>query len=182
MAWWSSKSRRVKVFTVAVATAAAIAAAHVGLSVGIAGAHVDRFRVRVTTDKQVYEHGDAVEATLRVCRASLVPTTTTGGGGTLLPVEFRVLDNDGNVVADSSHQVRTLELRTAHWLAGQCRWAHLRWDQRYWNRPGVDPPNDVRGLPARGQTVPAGQYKFEVRWKNATEAKTFETEARRDRQ
>jgi hypothetical protein len=182
MAWWASKSRPVKVLTVAVATAAAVTAAQVGLSVGVAGAHVDGFRVRVTTDKQVYKDGDAVEATLRVCRTGLMPTTTTGGGGTNLPVEFRILDSEDNVVADSSHGVRTLELRTVRWLPGQCRSAHLRWDQHYWNRPGVDPPTDVVGMPSRGQTVPAGQYGFEVTWKGAVGTRTFEIEARGDTQ
>jgi hypothetical protein len=182
MAWWSSKSKRTRLLTAVAAAAVAVATAQVGLSVGIAGRHVDGFRVRVTTDKQVYEPGDAVEATLRVCRASLMPTTTDGGGGTHLPVAFRVLDSDDNVVADSSHEVRTLELRTAHWLPGQCRSAHLRWDQHYWNRPGVDPPPGVLGVPVRGEIVPAGQYRFEVTWMSAVEARAFKVEAQRHTQ
>jgi hypothetical protein len=40
--------------------------------------------------------------------------------------------------------------------------AHLRWDQHYWNRPGVDPPPGVLGVPVRGEIVPAGQYRLEV--------------------
>jgi hypothetical protein len=174
MTWWSSKSKRTKLLTAVTAVAVAVATAQVGLSVGIAGGHVDGFRVRVTIDKHVYEPGDAVEATLRVCRASLMPTTTAGGGGTHLPATFRVLDSEGNVVADSSHEMRTLELRTVHWNPGQCRSTHLRWDQHHWNQPGTDAPPGVWGVPARGERVPSGQYRFEVTWSGTVQARAFE--------
>lgn len=176
MAWWSSRSSVVKALAVATRAAAAVAVIQVGLHIGTAGAHVDGFRVRVTTDKEVYEHGEAVAATVRVCRTGLLPTTTSGGGGTHLPVDFRVLDVEGNVVADSSHAVRTLELRTVHWLPGQCRSVQLHWDQHYWNQPGAERPRDVVGVPARGLAVPAGQYVFEVRWHTAVEGRTFAIE------
>ena len=176
MAWWSSRSSVVKALAVATGAAAAVGVTQVGLHIGTAGAHVDGFRVSVTTDKEVYEHGHAVAATVRVCRTSLMPTTTNGGGGTHLPVEFRVLDVEGNVVADGSHAVRTLELRIVHWLPGQCRSAHLHWDQHYWNQPGAERPRDVVGVPARGPAVPAGRYVFEVGWQTAVEGRTFAIE------
>jgi hypothetical protein len=50
----------------------------------------------------------------------------------------------------------------ARWRAMTGPPAHLRWDQHYWNRPGVDPPPGVLGVPVRGEIVPAGQYRLEV--------------------
>jgi hypothetical protein len=113
---------------------------------------------------------------VRVCRIGLLPATTSGGGGTHLPVEFRVLNVEGSVVADSSHAVRTLELFTVHWLPGQCRSAHLHWDQHYWNQAGAETPDDVVGVPARGPRVPAGRYVFEAMWRTAVEGRTLTIE------
>ncbi len=85
-------------------------------------------------------------------------------GGTDIPYSFAIIDADGNVVADDSHAVRTMELRIVTWRTGQCRQGSGTWDQHYWNRPADEPsePPDALGTPIRGDRVPPGRYRVRI--------------------
>lgn len=81
------------------------------------------------------EHGrPSVRLTFTVCRTRPWPTVTSSGNRTQVGYEWRVLADDGEVVADNLHEARTLDLFSVWWLPGQCRSGHDDWDQRYWNR------------------------------------------------
>ncbi|HVM14721.1 MAG TPA: hypothetical protein VM287_10390 [Egibacteraceae bacterium] len=126
------------------------------------------FHHQAETDRDSYEEGDPVRLTFTVCRTRPWPAVTSSSGMTQVLYDWRVLDDDGEVVADNLHAVRTLELFSVWWLPGQCRSGHDDWDQRYWNRE--DQPvhgGALLGVPQRGERVEPGTYRFKVRWHTA---------------
>jgi hypothetical protein len=85
--------------------------------------------------------------------------------GTSLTAEFRVLDERGGVVADTTHRGSILLLGTTHWWPGQCRSVDLEWGQHRWNQEQPDPEEQqYGGVPVRGERVEPGVYRFEVWW------------------
>lgn len=72
----------------------------------------------------------------------------------------------GDVVADSSHQVFTLELKTLSWSPRQCRQVSpVDWDQREWNQRPLG-AGEAAGVPRRGDTVATGRYEIKAGWGN----------------
>lgn len=132
------------------------------------GGDVAGFHHQAETDRGSYEVGDPVRLTFTVCRTRPWPTVTSSSGRTQVLYDWRILDDDGEVVADNLHSVRTAELLGVWWLPGQCRSGHDDWDQRYWNRED-QPLEDgaVIGVPQRGKRVEPGTYRFQVRWQTA---------------
>jgi hypothetical protein len=124
------------------------------------------FRQSAEVDGETYTENEPVVLTYRVCRSRPWPTTTSSPGrvseGSLV-AEFRVLDDQGDVVADTSHRGYVLALSQSWWWPGQCRSVDLEWDQRFWNQPDSPEP-DVAGSPVRGDRVEPGRYRFEVWW------------------
>lgn len=126
---------------------------------GIAG-----FRQSAEVDQARYEEGERVVLTYRACRSRPWPTVTNSPAGPLA-AEFRVVDERGEVVADTTHQGYILSLGTTRWWPGQCRSMDLVWDQHRWNQ---DPPDEEEqqygGVPVRRDRVEPGTYRFEVWW------------------
>lgn len=128
---------------------------------GIAG-----FRQSAEGDRDRYEEQEAVVLTYRVCRSRPWPMRTNfppmEGA---LSAEFRVVDDRGDVVADTTHRGYVLSLGTTRWWPGQCRSVDLEWDQHHWNQDGPDRGGpEVGGVPVRGDRVEPGVYRFEVWW------------------
>jgi hypothetical protein len=123
------------------------------------------FRQFADTDRTAYADGEPVRMTYRVCWARPWPTTTSSTGGSDVFIGFRVLDDSGEVVADTSHTVHTLELRIVTWLPGQCRSVDREWNQRYWNQ--AERTGGPLGVPVEGERVLPGSYRFEVWWMHA---------------
>jgi hypothetical protein len=123
----------------------------------------DEFSVEVTADQSSYSEGDVVEFAIEICNLATA-TTTAGGGGSDIPTNFEVLDQDGAVIADDSHETRTMERRVVPWGQDQCRTARGSWDQHFWNRPEDRPSEwpDVYGELQRGEVVPHGYYRVRV--------------------
>lgn len=117
----------------------------------------------VTTDREDYAEGETITFTVEICNQGPA-TTTEGGGGSDIPFSFSILDERGQVVADDTHAVRTMELRMVRWAPGQCREAQGTWDQHHWNRPRDQPsePPEIHGTPQRGERVPAGAYRVRI--------------------
>ena len=125
-------------------------------------AHED-FSVSVTAGRADYNEGETISFTVGICNQGPA-TTTEGWGGSDIPFSFSVLDEEGLVVADDTHAIRTTELRMVPWAPGQCRDTTSTWDQYHWNRPedrAPEPP-EIHGTPLRGGTVPAGEYRVRV--------------------
>ena len=121
------------------------------------------FSVSVAVGREDYGEGETISFTVEVCNQGSA-TTTEGWGGSDIPFSFSILDEQGQVVADDTHAVRTTELRIVPWGPGQCRDAQSTWDQQYWNRPegrSSEPP-EIHGTPRRGGTVPAGEYRIRI--------------------
>jgi hypothetical protein len=129
------------------------------------GGHLAGFRQTVQTDQREYRPDDGVVIHTRVCRSRPWPVFTSSGGGTDLLTSFAIIDSGGDVVADDTHAVRTMELRRVPWLPGMCRTARHEWDQRYWNQ-GELPEGDrvALGAPIRGERVPPDDYRAQVQW------------------
>jgi hypothetical protein len=103
--------------------------------------------------------GEPVRFTIRVCSSSLLPMRTDDG-----KPSWQITDEAGEVVADSSHQVFTLELKTLTWSPRQCRdAASVEWDQREWNQRAAE-GDEMGGVPRRGDRVPPGRYELTARW------------------
>lgn len=118
-------------------------------------------RVDLTLDRSWYERGEPVEFALTVCSNSVLPMTTDDG-----KPSWRILDSEGDVVADSSHYVFTLELKNLTWGPRSCRTGvGETWDQRVWNQPTAFPDDlEIGGVPVRGDAVEPGTYRLEVKW------------------
>lgn len=118
------------------------------------------FRLSVGTDRSVYRAGESVRLSGKVCSKSWWWFQEGGGRG--LRVSWRVLDEEGQTVADTSHVVHTLELHRRVWWPRMCRSWEDTWDLHYWNRP--DQPRSYAG-PARGDQVLPGKYRIEATWR-----------------
>lgn len=120
------------------------------------------FRLSVGADKSVYRAGEAVRISGRACSTSLwwFKEGASGGGG--VHISWRIVDEAGRTVADTSHAVSTLELGLQIWWPLACRSWSAEWDLRYWNQP--DMPRSFAG-PARGEIVPVGKYRVEAKWR-----------------
>lgn len=122
-----------------------------------------QFSVAVSTDKEAYTEGEPDLLAVEICNEGRA-TTTEGGGGSDIPFSYQIVDEQGQVVADDSHTVHTMELRIVRWSEGQCRTAQTSWDQHYWNRSEDRPsePPEVFGTPQRGHLVPPGVYRIRM--------------------
>lgn len=118
-------------------------------------------RADLALNRALYESGEPVEFTLTVCSDSVLPMTTEDG-----KPSWQIFDSAGDVVADSSHYVFTLELKNLTWGPRSCRTGVTEtWDQRVWNQPTAFPEGQlVDGPPVRGEAVGAGTYRLEVKW------------------
>lgn len=135
-----------------------------GIAVRADDPRLDGFRLETSTQE---DPGQAsIQLTVGICWTGLATVRTSSAGGADVLVAFEVLDAEGDVVADTTHRLHTMELRSVLWLPGQCRTAKQDWDQHYWNRPGADEP-DMLGTPARGDLVEPGNYRFRVTWVSA---------------
>lgn len=122
------------------------------------------FRLSGKVDRSGYRPGDRVRLSGRGCSKSWWWFTEGTGRSGGVRVAWRVLDEAGRTVADTSHRVHTLELSRQIWWPRQCRGWDDEWDLHYWNRP--DQPRSFAG-PARGDAVPAGKYRVEAQWRVA---------------
>lgn len=120
------------------------------------------FRAQARIDQPSYRAGEPVRVTFSVCWAGVHPAIVSSGGGTPVLTSFKVVDEDGRAVANSSHLVRTSELFQVWWVPGQCRTIEKQWDQRYWNQE--ERPHGPDGTPVHGERVPPGRYRMEVQW------------------
>lgn len=129
---------------------------------GVAG-----FRHSAETDLETYEESEPVVLTYRVCRSRPWPTMTNPPwpDGSLA-AEFRVVNAQGDVVADTTHQGGILIMpRPTRWWPGQCRSVDFEWDQHLWNQPDSEEQAPaVGGAPVRGDRVEPGSYRFQVWW------------------
>jgi hypothetical protein len=122
------------------------------------------FHHRVGTAQDAYGEDEPVRLSYEVCRTRPWPARTLSGQVPVI-AEFRILDQAGGVVADTSHRSHTLLLTSVRWWPGQCRSVASEWDQRYWNQHPPDEQEQRRaGTPRRGERVEPGTYRFEVRW------------------
>jgi hypothetical protein len=139
---------RVAVVAIAVLVAVLGAAAWMGtLRVDL---HVEATRVSPV---------EPFDFTIRVCSDSYLPMRTDDGRPS-----WQITDEAGQVVADSSHQVFTLALRTLTWSPRQCRHASsVEWDQREWNQRALE-GDEMGGVPRRGDPVPPGTYELIATW------------------
>lgn len=127
----------------------------------IAGNVGRSLRSELALDRSTYEVDEPIEFTLTVCSNSVLPMTTEDG-----KPSWQIVDDADEVVADSSHYVFTLELKTLTWGPRSCRMAVSEtWDQRVWNQPTAFPDvQEVGGVPLRGEPVGTGAYRLEVKW------------------
>lgn len=118
-------------------------------------------RADLTLDRASYERGEPVAFTLTVCSNSVLPMRSDDG-----KPSWRILDSAGEVVADSSHYLFTLELKNLTWGPRSCRTGvGETWDQRVWNQPTAFPDDlEIGGAPVRGDAVEPGAYRLEVQW------------------
>lgn len=117
-----------------------------------------------------YEQDEIVPFALSVCSESLLPMRSDDG-----KPSWWITDETGDIVADSRHQVFTLELRTLTWSPRQCRQVlSVEWDQREWNQRAFE-SNERAGLPRRGDRLGAGRYELRATWGDLEPASvTFE--------
>lgn len=127
---------------------------------GIAG-----FRHSAEVDRETYEENEPVVLTYRVCRSRPWPTTThPAWPDRSLTAAFSVVNDQGDVVADTTHEIHILPMpRPTRWWPAQCRSVDFEWDQHLWNQPDFEEP-DVAGAPVRGDRVEPGRYRFQVWW------------------
>lgn len=99
------------------------------LVIVLVGSWMGTLRSELELEGTSYEPGEPVHFALSVCSNRVLPTRTDDG-----KPSWRITDESGNVVADSSHQVFTLELKTLSWAPRECRRVlSVDWDQRKWN-------------------------------------------------
>lgn len=87
----------------------------------VASSWMDTLRVELELETRSFEPGEPVHFALNVCSNSLLPMRTDDG-----KASWRIINEAGDVVADSSHQVFTLERKTFRGRPGSvdrsCRW------------------------------------------------------------
>lgn len=155
-------------------TAAVVALAGLVTATGIvAGLSHGSLRVELSVPSTRVGSGAEVPFTISVCSNSPLPMTTVDGR----PF-WQIVDVvSGQVVADSTHYVFTLELKRLTWGPRACRSVVTEgWDQRTWNQPGDE--REQGGLLARGDTVPNGRYRIEAGW-NGLDRRSTEIELTR---
>ncbi len=149
-----------------------VAAAAAGLAVLllVAASWMDSLRTELHLEDRAYRPGETVTFSLSVCSDNLLPMRTEDG-----KPSWSIINEAGDVVADSTHQVFTLELRMASWAPRQCRWVlSVDWDQREWNQ-GLRESSELAGVPRRGDRVRAGRYELQAVWGGLNPASaTFE--------
>jgi hypothetical protein len=149
-----------------------IALALVALSVvvAVAGVAVGRsLRIEFKVSELAVSSGEPVDFDMSVCSNSWLPMTTDDS-----KPRWRIVDRSGTTVADSSHYVFTMELKTLQWGPRSCRIVFSEtWDQRTWNQPGD--AREVDGILSRGDPVPVGRYRIEGTW-GALEERAVEFE------
>lgn len=131
---------------------------------------MESLRTELQLEPRSYTRGEAVPFALSVCSESLLPMRSEDG-----KPSWWITDETGDVVADSSHQVFTLELRTLTWSPRQCRPVlSVDWDQREWNQRALQ-PNESAGVPRRGDQLGPGRYELRATWGDLEPASaTFE--------
>jgi hypothetical protein len=137
----------------------AASAAAVAVLIVAAASWTESLRTELQLEGASYEQGETVPFELSVCSESLLPMRSEDG-----KPSWQITDESGDVVADSSHQVFTLELKTLTWSPRQCRQVlSVEWDQREWNRRAVE-PNEPAGVPRRGERLGPGRYELRASW------------------
>lgn len=137
----------------------AIAAVALFVSVFVAASWMDTLRVELEFESRSFERGEPVRFALNVCSNSVLPMRTSDG-----KPSWRITNESADVVADSSHQVFTLELKTLSWSPRQCRRVlSVIWDQREWNQRSLE-PGETAGIPRRGDAVATGRYELHAGW------------------
>lgn len=148
-----------------------VAALSLAVFAAVLGAAIwmDTLRTELHMDGARFSPGEQVGFDIRVCASSYLPMRTDDGRPS-----WQITDEAGQVVADSSHQVFTLELKTLTWSPRQCRdAASVEWDQREWNQRAAE-GDEVGGLPRRGDRVAPGRYELTVTWGDlAPERRSF---------
>lgn len=151
----------VVVLLVLLAIPVGAAAARVPTGEPVAGhPGLDGFRHDVQVDRESYEPTVPVVLTYRVCRSRPWPTQTNSA----FTAEFRVIDEQGEVVADTTHRIYPQVLIPVWWAPGQCRSVEHEWDQQLWNQESADNATVAAGSPVRGERAVPGSYRFEVWW------------------
>lgn len=137
----------------------AAGAASVAVLVFAAASWMESLRTELHLEGRSYEQGETVPFALSACSESLLPMRSEDGRPS-----WSITDESGDVVADSSHQVFTLELRTLTWAPRQCREVlSVEWDQREWNQRGLE-PKELAGVARRGDRVGPGRYVLRATW------------------
>lgn len=137
----------------------AVGAAGLAVVLLAAASWMDSLRTELHMEDRTWRQGETVAFSISVCSDRLLPMRTEDG-----KPSWRITDEAGDVVADSSHQVFTLELKTLSWAPRRCRWVlSVDWDQREWNQQELE-PNEPGGVPRRGDPVLAGQYELQAAW------------------
>jgi hypothetical protein len=148
----------------------AIGAVALLVSVFVAASWMDTLRVELEFESPSFKPGEPVHFALNVCSNSVLPMRTDDG-----KASWRITNDAGDVVADSSHQVFTLELKTLAWSPRQCRQVlSVDWDQREWNQRPLE-AGETAGVPRRGDAVATGRYELNAGWGNVgSERAAFE--------
>jgi hypothetical protein len=124
-----------------------------------AASWMESLRTELHLEGRSFAQGEAVPFALSVCSESVLPMRSEDG-----KPSWWITDESGDVVADSSHQVFTLELKTLTWAARQCRQVlSVGWDQREWNQRSFE-PNESAGVPRRADRVDPGRYELRATW------------------
>ncbi len=145
-------------------------AAGVAVLVFVAASWMKSLRTELHLEGRSYRQGETVPFSLSVCSDSLLPMRSEDG-----KPSWWITDEAGDVVADSSHQVFTLEGKMLTWLPRQCRQVlSVDWDQREWNQRALE-PNELAGVPRRSDRVGPGHYELRAAWGDLEHASaTFE--------
>lgn len=137
----------------------AAGAAAVAVLVFAAASWMESLRTGLHLEAATYELGETVPFALRVCSESFLPMRSEDG-----KPSWQITNEMGDVVADSSHQVFRLELKTLTWSPRQCREVlSVEWDQRKWNRRTFE-ANEPAGVPRRGEQLGPGRYELRATW------------------
>lgn len=122
---------------------------------------MDTLRPELEFESRSFKRGQPVHFALDVCSKSVLPMRTDDG-----KASWRITNEAGDVVADSSHQVFTLELKMLWWWPRQCRQVlSVDWDQREWNQRPLG-AGETAGVPRRGAAVAPGRHELNAGWGN----------------
>ena len=125
----------------------------------VAGSSGRTLRSELEFEGRSYRPGESVHIALSVCSNRVLPMRTDDG-----KPSWRITDESGVVVADSSHQVFTAVLKTLTWAPRECRRVlSVEWDQREWNQRPLE-EGEILGVPRRGNPVQPGSYELDTGW------------------